>query len=149
MIGTRPIPPSIRCSEPVMKEASLEAIKVINFATSAAVPNLFKGIRCCIAPAICCSASDGKPTLLKIGVSMGPGLTVLTLIPLGANSKLKLLAKEFTAARVALYTEVPGALEVVAPNAEVRITDAPSFNNGMNLCNVKNTPFKFTPIVVS
>ena len=70
-------------------------------------------------------ASFGSPVLPMIGVTIGPGATVLTRRPRPASSAAVVRAKERIAALVAEYALVPGV--PVWPAALVfRMIDAPS-----------------------
>src|SRR5690348_558564 len=65
----------------------------------------------------------------RAGVSIGPGLRVLTRIERPASSSARLRASERTAALVAAYT--PYRVDAEEPAAEPsRITEAPSRNRG-------------------
>src|ERR1700745_509022 len=88
------------------------------------------------------------PVLLITSVRVGPGLTIFTLIFLGASSAAAVLAIEFNAALLAWYTELFG-LYVAATMDERITTDAPSGNSGINLLKVKYAPLKLIPITLS
>ena len=84
--GLRLVPPSTLYSAPVMKPASSDARKATSAATSFGSPNRLSGIRSCIAAANCWIAASGRPSLPKMAVLVGPGLTELTRILRGASS---------------------------------------------------------------
>lgn len=71
-----------------------------------------------------------------ISVATGPGLMEFTRIFREANSSAAIFMTAFNAALLAAYTDALGG-EMVADVDDNKITDALSFNTGMNLVNVK------------
>ena len=84
-------------------------------------------------------ASFGSPVLSIIGVTIGPGATVLTRMPRPASSAAVVRARERSATLVAEYALVP-AVPVWPATLVFRMIDAPSFNRGRAFSMVKYAP---------
>src|SRR6266849_5138184 len=134
-----PIPPSTLISTPVMYDASCEAKNATVAATSSGCPNRFIGTFATISLANSSKASFGSPVLPKIGVTIGPGATVLTRMPRPASSTAAVRAKERSAAFVAEYALAP-AVPFRSATLVFKMIDAPSFSSGRTFWIVKYAP---------
>jgi hypothetical protein len=101
------MPPSTQRSIPVMNELSSEARKTAAAVTSSALPKRPMGIWEVAKFANWVTSSFVKPDFPNIGVSIGPGLMAFTRILRSLRSEVQDLAKERTAALLALYTLKP------------------------------------------
>ena len=81
-------------------------------------------------------ASFGIPVLSMIGVTIGPGATVLTRMPRPASSAAVVRAKERSATLVAEYALAP-AVPVWPATLVFKMIDAPSFSSGRAFWMVK------------
>src|SRR3979490_2278468 len=102
---------------PVMKLLSLDARNRAAAASSSGRPSRPMGVAAAkeAFAASACSFVLNCPSM--IGVSVAPGLNVLTRIPRSLSSVVHVLAKERTAALVATYT--PGARRPLPPTLHV------------------------------
>src|SRR5947207_9859437 len=138
-IQTGPIPPSTLISTPVTYDASWEARNATTLATSSGCPKRFIGTFDTTSFANSSMASCGRPVLPKMGVTIGPGATVLTRMPRSASSAAAVRAKERNAALVAEYALVP-AVPLLSATLVFRMMEAPSFSSGSAFWMVKYAP---------
>src|ERR671918_2640774 len=96
-----PAPPSTLISTPVMYEASSDARNATVAATSSGCPKRFIGTFSRICFANSSTASCDRPVRPKIGVTIGPGATVLTRMPRPTSSAAAVRSTEPNAALVA------------------------------------------------
>jgi hypothetical protein len=135
-------PPSTRKSTPVTKPVASLARNRTASATSSGAPIRFIGVLAIICSRNAGIASGGKPPVRwMMGVSIGPGLTTFTLMPLPTNSAAKDRPRARNPALLAEYTD-PVGMPFTAPIEPVSTIEAPFDMSGRAFCTVKKTPFR-------
>src|SRR5205814_1162025 len=137
-------PPSTARSAPVMNDASFDARNAAALATSSAEPKRPSGMCEMVSLRNASNASGGRPSLPKIGVSIGPGLIAFTRTLRPASSRAAVRTSERSAAFVAEYAVVP-SIPLLFAIDELMITAAPSDKIGSAYLSASQSPrtFKF------
>lgn len=120
------IPPSATSSAPTMKADSSEDKYIAAAAISSGLPSLLTGVKSPILSHIAFASSVLAATVLKIGVSTGPGVNTFTRILRSNSSAEKLLASERTTAFEAAVSAESNHLSLALKPYSINVIHMPA-----------------------